>query len=98
MSRPKKTSARICKNGHRYIKSSNCPTCPVCEASLKPEEGFLALLAAPARRAMQNNGITSLKQLSRFKESDVLSFHGIGKTSLPVLHKCLAGAGLKFKK
>lgn len=27
----KKKSIRTCKNGHKYCKSSDCPTCPICE-------------------------------------------------------------------
>lgn len=43
---------RTCKNGHRYYKSSDCPVCPVCEEEKRPEEGFLSLVSAPARRAL----------------------------------------------
>lgn len=37
---------RTCEKGHSYIKKSDCPTCPTCEAERKPTEGFLALLSA----------------------------------------------------
>ncbi|ASU35392.1 hypothetical protein MuYL_3507 [Mucilaginibacter xinganensis] len=30
-----------CNKGHSYYKSSECPTCPVCERQLKPEVGFI---------------------------------------------------------
>lgn len=30
----KKKSLRVCKNGHQYYKSSNCPICPLCETNL----------------------------------------------------------------
>lgn len=55
-----KGTLRTCKNGHNYYKSSDCPTCPVCEKEKKPKDGFLSLLSAPARRALENNGITTL--------------------------------------
>jgi hypothetical protein len=45
--------ARICPNGHHYVKSSDCPVCPFCEADRKPKKGFLSLLSAPARRALE---------------------------------------------
>jgi hypothetical protein len=72
------SNLRTCKSGHQYYKSSDCPTCPVCEEGRKPKEGFLSLLVAPARRALENEGITSLKKLSNYSEAEVLSFHGMG--------------------
>jgi len=50
-------SLRTCAKGHKYYKSSDCPTCPICEKELKPATGFLSILSAPARRALENNGI-----------------------------------------
>lgn len=88
---------RTCPQGHQYYKSSDCPTCPVCEEERKPKDGFLALLAAPARRALENNGLTNLKQLSKFTEEEILKFHGMGKTSIPKLKAALAEKGLSFK-
>ena len=66
----KKGSLRICEAGHRYYKSSDCPTCPICEQERKPEEGFLSLIAAPARRALERAGITTLAQLSKQSETE----------------------------
>lgn len=93
----KKKTLRTCKNGHKYYKSSDCPTCPVCEKYKKPEEGILSLLSAPARRALENNNIVSVQQLSELSEKEILSFHGLGKTSIPILKEVLAKNGLKFK-
>lgn len=93
----KKKTLRTCKNGHKYYKSSDCPTCPVCEKERKPEDGILSLLNAPARRALENNDIESVEQLSKLSEKEVLGFHGIGKTSIPILKEALAKNGLKFK-
>lgn len=80
---------KVCKNGHRFVKSSDCPTCPVCEKDRKPEDHFLSLLSAPARRALENRGITTLEELSQFTEKEVLGFHGIGKSSIPILKSLL---------
>ena len=96
MSTPNKT-LRTCPKGHRYYKSSDCPTCPICEEEKKPKDGFLSLLAAPARRALENNGITTLKQLSKFSEEEILKFHGMGKSSLPKLREALSENNLSFK-
>lgn len=88
---------RICKKGHHYFKSSDCPTCPVCEEERKSEAGIFANLSAPARRALQNNHITSLEELAQQSEKEILKFHGIGKTAIPILKKLLNEAGLSFK-
>jgi DNA-directed RNA polymerase alpha subunit len=92
-----KKTLKICPKGHEYSKSSDCPTCPVCEAEKKPGTGFLSVLSAPARRALENNGITTLKQLSNYSEKAILEFHGMGKASLPKLCSELEEKGLSFK-
>jgi len=89
---------RTCSNGHQYIKSSDCPTCPFCEAERKPTEGFLSLLAAPARRALEGAGITTLQQLSRMSKINLLALHRFGPSSLPILEKALKKKNLSFKK
>lgn len=64
----------------------------------EPVDDFLAGLSSPARRALQNNGIKTIKELSKLTEADVLQLHGIGKTAIPILQKALKEAGLGFKK
>ncbi|MGG3563073.1 RNA polymerase alpha subunit C-terminal domain-containing protein [Neobacillus rhizosphaerae] len=88
---------RTCNKGHKYYKSSECPTCPICEQEHKPENGFLSLLSAPARRALENNGVTSLEELSSYSEKEILKFHGMGPASLPKLRSALKEKGLSFK-
>ncbi|WHY92785.1 RNA polymerase alpha subunit C-terminal domain-containing protein [Neobacillus cucumis] len=88
---------RICYKGHKYYKSSDRPTCPTCEKERKPSNGFLSLLSAPARRALENNGITSLEKLSKFSENEILEFHGMGPASLPKLRSALKENGLSFR-
>ena len=92
-----KGSLRICSNGHNYYKSSDCPSCPVCEKARKPDKGFLSKLSAPARRALEHHGITTLQQLSMLSEKEILQFHGIGPASLPILRTSLEENGLLFK-
>ncbi|MHC8968062.1 RNA polymerase alpha subunit C-terminal domain-containing protein [Priestia aryabhattai] len=92
-----KENLRICRKGHKYYKSSSCPTCPTCEQEHKPDNGFLSTLSAPARRALENNEITSLQQLSIFSEKEILQFHGMGPASLPKLRAALQAHGLAFK-
>lgn len=61
------------------------------------KDSFLSLLAAPARRALENNGITTLEALSQCSEQEVLKFHGMGPASLPKLRVALQEQGLSFK-
>lgn len=91
-------SLRVCVKGHKYYKSSDCPTCPTCEEERRPENGFLSLLSSPARRALENNGITSLQDLSTYTEKEILKFHGMGPASLPKLRSALKEEGLSFKE
>lgn len=91
-------SLKTCRQGHQYYKTSDCPTCPMCENERKPKVGFLSLLAAPARRALETKGIKNLKQLSKFSESEILQLHGMGKSSLPILRDALKKEKLSFKK
>ena len=93
-----KGSLRVCNNGHEYYKSSDCPVCPTCEQERKPTDGFLAKLSAPARRALEHHGITTLQQLSTHSEKEILKFHGMGPASLPILRASLEESGLSFKQ
>jgi DNA-directed RNA polymerase alpha subunit len=93
-----KRRLKTCENGHQFYKSSDCPVCPICEQNKKPEDGFMSQLAAPARRALENNGIFTLEQLSDFSEKEVLAFHGMGKSSIPKLLKSLLEKGLAFRR
>jgi len=97
MTKNSKGELRTCPKGHRYYKTSDCPVCPVCEAERKPEIGFLSTLGAPARRALENKGIKTLKLLSQFSEKEILQLHGMGKTTIPKLKDALKAEGLKFK-
>jgi hypothetical protein len=87
---------KICERGHKFYKSSDCPSCPICAAEHKPETGFLALLSAPARSALEHAGISALTELSRHSEREILKLHGVGPKSLPTLRKALGDAGLAF--
>jgi uncharacterized protein YdhG (YjbR/CyaY superfamily) len=59
-------------------------------------DDFLSILPAPARSALENNGITTLKQLSGYTEKEIQSFHGLGPGSIPKLKAALKLAGLSF--
>lgn len=94
-----KGSLRTCKKGHQFYKSSDCPTCPICEKEQRPTGGFLSRLSAPARRALVHYlDIDSPEKLSKYTEKEILALHGMGKASLPVLKEALKEKGLQFKK
>jgi len=93
-----KATLRTCKKGHQYYKSSDCPTCPICEAEKKPTEGFLSSLSAPARRALESIGVKTVEQLAKYSKKEILSLHGMGPGSLPKLTTALIKAGLSFKE
>lgn len=92
-----KKTLRVCSNGHQYYKSSDCPVCPVCEQVNQPKEGFLSIISAPAKRALENEGIRSLQKLATYSEKEILKLHGMGPSTIPKLRKALQGAGLSFK-
>ncbi len=56
----------------------------------------LPKLAAPAQRALQNAGITTLKQLTQVSEEELLQLHGMGRSALAVLREALKADGLSF--
>ncbi len=94
---PNKT-LRTCKKGHKYYKSSDCRTCPVCEALCQPRDGFLSLLSAPARRALKAVGVTSPEQVSAFSERELLALHGLGPSVISKLKAALTAKQLTLKK
>ncbi|WP_158861304.1 RNA polymerase alpha subunit C-terminal domain-containing protein [Lunatibacter salilacus] len=88
---------RTCKFGHVFYKSSECPTCPTCEKLKESATGFLGLLSNPARNTLLNHGIDTIQKLANHTEKEILALHGMGKASLPTLHKALADEQLNFK-
>ncbi len=95
MATPK--TLKTCEQGHKFYKSSDCPTCPVCEKAKEPASGFLALLSNPARNALLYYGIDTTQKLATYTEKEILALHGIGKASLPAFKQALKDAGLTFK-
>lgn len=95
---PTKGTLRTCKKGHTYTKSTDCPTCPICEGEKAPKAEFLATLSAPARRAFERVGILTLEKLSHFTEKEILTLHGVGPSAIPKLKEALEKAGLTLRK
>lgn len=91
-------SLRVCEKGHKYYKSSECPSCPMCDKENKPERGFLSKLSSPARNALVHEGIDTMQELSKYTEKEILKIHGIGPASLPTMRVLLEEEGLSFKE
>jgi len=62
------------------------------------EDGFLAGLAAPARRALNGAGLTSLAKLAKQTEAQVSELHGMGPNAISKLRALLKKDGLSFRK
>jgi DNA-directed RNA polymerase alpha subunit len=67
------------------------------EEERNPDQGFLSLLASPARNALRHHGITSLEELSKYTEKEILKIHGMGPKSIPILRTALEENGRSFK-
>ncbi|MEX0685479.1 MAG: RNA polymerase alpha subunit C-terminal domain-containing protein [Balneolales bacterium] len=93
----KKKNLRICEKGHEFYNSSDCTTCPVCERERIPINEFLSKIGAPARRALETENILTLEKLSTYSEKELLTFHGLGPSSIPKLREELEAKGLNFK-
>lgn len=96
----KKETRRVCSEGHVYFKTSDCPVCPKCRDSDNKQFSDSDLpekLSSPALSALLHAGIINLQQLSEYSEKEVLSLHGMGKASIPLLTEALKEKGLTFK-
>ena len=59
--------------------------------------GIPVKLAAPARRALKEAGLTSLEKLSAKTEQEVLALHGMGRNAMANLKRAMQAQGLDFK-
>lgn len=87
---------RTCEKGHTYYKSSDCPVCPVCERQ-KQTDGFMSVIAAPARRALDRHGIKTTQQLSKCSKQELMNLHGMGPNAINKLEIYLKQYHLEFK-
>jgi predicted RecB family nuclease len=89
---------KVCAKGHVFYKTPGCNTCPRCEAARRPAQGFLAGLAAPARRALEGAGLTTPAKVAKYTEAQVRELHGMGPHALSKLRAALAREGLGFRE
>lgn len=62
-----------------------------------PKSTSLPKLAAPAQRALQSAGISSLEQLTSMSEAELMQLHGMGKNALHILREALIANGMQFQ-
>jgi hypothetical protein len=72
-------------------------TGPLSERDRAPNREFLSRLTAPARRALEREGIKTVRNLSRCTKRQILRLHRMGPSTLPRLKQALQEAGLTFK-
>ena len=82
----------------QVYKSSDCPTCPICEKERQPDIGFLSIIASPARRALERESINTLLKLSKYSEEELLKLPGLGPGPISKLKNALIEKGLSFRK
>jgi DNA-directed RNA polymerase alpha subunit len=59
---------------------------------------LLQKLAKPAQRAIQNEGITTIEQLSKYSEKEFSELHGIGKNAINVIKRTMDENGITFSQ
>ncbi len=57
---------------------------------------LLQRLSKPAQRALQNEGIITLEQLSGYSENEIMALHGIGKNAIAAIRIFLNENGMTF--
>ena len=61
-------------------------------------EEFLIRISNPARRALGNEGIDDFNKLAELSRKELLSLHGLGPKSIPIIIECLDQVGLKLRE
>ena len=66
--------------------------------AVESKDEFLRALSAPARRALEAEGISNLKQLSKYSATQLLKLHGMGPGSIPKIEEALKAEGLELRR
>ena len=59
---------------------------------------FLSKLSNPARSALEYEQIDSFEKLASLTQKELLSIHGIGPKSLPIVIDSLKNVGMKLRE
>jgi hypothetical protein len=62
-----------------------------------PDMEFLSKLSAPARRALEKEGLITLQMLAATTKSELLQLHGVGPNAIRVIEDAMENVGLTFK-
>jgi hypothetical protein len=89
---------KICSRGHSFIKSSDCPVCPICESIENPKQGIFANIGAPGRRALTAAGIYTVEDLTKWSKKELLNLHGLGPNAANKIEYIVKTKGYKLKK
>ncbi len=79
----------ICEKGHRFERSGSCTVCPICDKENAPQDAFLSVLSAPARRAFVAHNVLTLSDYLKYTREEVLSWHGVGPKALTLIDDML---------
>ena len=58
----------------------------------------LPKIGAPATRALNSIGVTTVEQLARYTEAEILELHGVGPRAIRILAPVMAELGVSFKR
>lgn len=64
--------------------------------SHEPASDLPSGIGKPAGRALEAAGYSSLEQLARAREADLLNLHGMGPKAIRLIREALAAQGLAF--
>lgn len=65
---------------------------------MKQDTSDLPKTSAPAQRALESVGITTLKQLTEVTEAELLMLHGMGQNAVRILREELKAKGWSFRE
>lgn len=63
----------------------------------KKQESDFPNIGSPATRALEHEGYTTLKQLTKISEAELAQLHGVGPKAIRILKETLKEKGLSFK-
>jgi len=61
-----------------------------------PNAASFPAVGGPALRALAHAGIRSLRELTEWREQDLLELHGMGPKGVRILKDAMAAQGLEF--
>jgi hypothetical protein len=67
------------------------------ESEKNPHNSFLSELGAPARRALEREGLITLELIAACTRQELLSLHGMGPKAFEMIRRHMEEAGLTFR-